>query len=335
MRASRRGDQGADSRWCGSRVNAHIIDVVGQHMTQGQVQAGAGREPLRTAVASGRRLKAVILGSADQRPQLAIEAGKLQPLLEKYVDVIGVDLDYRSQSSVGEADFGVVLGGDGSMLRAAQRLGSEKVPVIGVNLGRLGFLADVRTDELVPMVEAVLRGEFRLVDHMMLECQVFDDQRLVKRVIGLNELAVLGGPPFSMQHIDLYVDGDLATSYSCDGLIISTPVGSTAHNLSAGGPIVRKNLQAFVIAPISPHTLTVRPMVDTADRVYEVVVKEPNESTSAVVDGQVLCRLTSRHRVRVERAQCVFQLIEGLGHSYYRTLREKLGWSGGFRSQNQ
>lgn len=291
------------------------------------------REPLRQAVESGRRLKVVLLGSGDQRPQLVAEAKKLQPLLKKVVDVIGVELDFRPKTVLAKADFGIVLGGDGSMLRAAQRMASERCPVIGVNLGKLGFLADVRTDELLPMVEAVLQGNYRLVDHMMFECQVFKGDRLVKSAIGLNELAILGGPPFSMQHMDLYVDGDLATSYSCDGLIISTPVGSTAHSLSAGGPIVRKNLQAFVIAPISPHTLTVRPMVDTADRVFEVVARQPNDSTSAVIDGQVLCRLTSEHRVRVVRADCVFQLIEGLGHSYYRTLREKLGWSGGFRSQ--
>ena len=146
--------------------------------------------------------------------------------------------------------------------------------------------------------------------------------------LGLNETSILGGEPFSIIDIDLYIDAELATSYSCDGLIISTPVGSTAHSLSAGGPILRKDVQAFVISPISPHTLTVRPVVDTADRVYEMVVKRPNEGTTVVADGRVLCRLTGEDRVRVERAQSTFQMIEVAGHSYYRTLREKLGWSG-------
>jgi NAD+ kinase len=111
-------------------------------------------------------------------------------------------------------------------------------------------------------------------------------------------------------------------------LIIRTPVGSTAHSLSAGGPILRKDVQAFVISPISPHTLTVRALVDTADRVYEMVVARPNEGTTVVADGRVLCRLTEADRVRVERAAPKFQMIEAAGHSYYRTLREKLGWSG-------
>jgi NAD+ kinase len=131
-----------------------------------------------------------------------------------------------------------------------------------------------------------------------------------------------------MLYVDLYIDGELATTYSCDGLIISTPVGSTAHSLSTGGPILRKNLQAFVISPISPHTLTVRPLVDAADRVYEAVVREPNETTSVVVDGRTICRLTNRDRVQVRRAEPTFKMVEVAGQTYYRTLREKLGWGG-------
>jgi NAD+ kinase len=111
-------------------------------------------------------------------------------------------------------------------------------------------------------------------------------------------------------------------------LIISTPVGSTAHNLSAGGPILRKDLHAFVISAISPHTLTVRPVVDTAERVYEIVVSRPNDATALVVDGQVVCCVTADDRICVRRADHTFRMIEVAGHSYYRTLREKLGWGG-------
>ena len=110
------------------------------------------------------------------------------------------------------------------------------------------------------------------------------------------------------------------TTYSCDGLIISTPVGSTAHCLSAGGPILRKNLQAFVVLPLSPHTLTMRPVVDSADCVYEMVVERPNAGTSVVVDGRVLCPLQPGDRVRVERAAPQFKLVTNPGHTYYRTL---------------
>ncbi len=151
--------------------------------------------------------------------------------------------------------------------------------------------------------------------------------------MGLNETAVLGGPPFSILEIDLYVDGELATSYSCDGLLISTPVGSTAYNLSAGGPILRKDVKAFVISAVSPHTLTVRSVVDTASRVYEVVVRQPNASTWVVVDGQPIHQLQPEDRVQVKQATSQFQLIEVPGHSYYNTLREKLGWAGRFANK--
>jgi NAD+ kinase len=117
-------------------------------------------------------------------------------------------------------------------------------------------------------------------------------------------------------------------------LIISTPVGSTAHSLSAGGPILRKDLRAFVISPLNPHTLTVRPVIDSADRVYEMVVPEPNESTTAVVDGVSLGTLTCEDRVRVEAAEPKFKMIETRDRNYYRTLREKLGWGGNLRSQS-
>jgi NAD+ kinase len=136
-----------------------------------------------------------------------------------------------------------------------------------------------------------------------------------------------------MLDIQLYVDAELVTTYSCDGLIVATPVGSTAHSLSSGGPILRKDLQAFVISPISPHTLTNRPVVDSADRVFELSVTVPNEGTAVVIDGQVICQLQSQDRVRIERAAPRFKLVEAAGHSYYRTLREKLGWGGRVRRE--
>jgi NAD+ kinase len=150
----------------------------------------------------------------------------------------------------------------------------------------------------------------------------------VAETLGLNEVAILTGPPFSILNANLYVDAELATTYACDGLIISTPVGSTAHSLSAGGPILRKTLAAFVICPIGPHTLTVRPVVDTADRVYEIVVPQPGEGTTVVVDGRPLRKLTPNDRVRIVRAEPTFKLIEARGQTYYRTLRDKLGWAG-------
>jgi NAD+ kinase len=221
-----------------------------------------------------------------------------------------------------------VLGGDGSILRAALQMREEQIPILGVNLGRLGFLASISPKGLDEALAQVVRGEARIVEHLMFQCTVTRDGQPVAQTLGLNEVAIFAGPPYSMLHLDLYVDAELATTYACDGLIVSTPVGSTAHSLSAGGPILRKTLAAFVICPICPHTLTVRPVVDTADRVYEVVVPQPNEGTMVVVDGRPLWRLEGSDRVRIVRAEPTFKLLECRGQSYYRTLRDKLGWAG-------
>ena len=277
------------------------------------------------------RPRVVVLSSADHRPHLADEIAKLTKVIQRRVEIVGEDSDFSEAIQAAETDFVIVLGGDGSILRAAKRLGNNQIPVLGVNLGKLGFLADIRTEALDAALAAITQNQYKFIDHLMLNLQVFSKDEKISEHVGLNEVAILGGPPFAIQMIDLYVDGQLATSYNCDGLIISTPVGSTAHNLSAGGPILRKDLQAFVISPISPHTLSVRPVIDSADRVYEFVVTRPNESTSVVLDGQTIKKLESTDRVRVVRDKSVFQLIEVTGNNYYRTLREKLGWNGDFK----
>lgn len=262
------------------------------------------------------------------RPQIRERAIELRPLVEKHVDVVALVDDFTIDVPTDDIDFAMVLGGDGSMLRAAHLLGYEQLPIVGVNLGRLGFLADLQPEQLPEVLPLLVAGEYQVISHLMFECEVLRDGKVVHRALGLNEASVLAGPPFSILEIQLYVDAELVTTYSCDGLIVSSPVGSTAHNLSAGGPILRKDLQAFVISPINPHTLTNRPVVDSAERVYELRVPMPTEGTSLVVDGKILCQPQSTDRIRITRSEAQFQLIEFAGYGYYRTLREKLGWGG-------
>jgi NAD+ kinase len=271
--------------------------------------------------------RAYLLGSGD-RPNLLSQAQQLRPIINQHLTVVLEDFQYVKDLSVESADLAVVLGGDGSILRAALQMQNEQTPILGVNLGKLGFLASIPPPDLAKVLPEIVAGECRVVEHLMFRCIVFSDGQIVAETIGLNEVAILTGPPFSLLNADLYVDAELATTYACDGLIISTPVGSTAHSLSAGGPILRKTLAAFVICPICPHTLTVRPVVDTADRVYDVVVPQPNPGTTVVVDGRPLWTLTPNDQVRVIRAEPKFKLIEARGHSYYHTLRDKLGWAG-------
>jgi NAD+ kinase len=273
------------------------------------------------------RPRAYLLGSGD-RPGVLAEAERLRPLIDQYLDVVLADYYYKEDLSGTPADLAIVLGGDGSILRASLQMRNEQIPILGVNLGKLGFLAGIAPDDLAAALPQVTAGEARVVEHIMFHCSVTRGGATMAETLGLNEAAIFAGPPFSMLTLDLYVDAELATTYACDGLIISTPVGSTAHSLSAGGPILRKTLAAFVICPICPHTMTVRPVVDTADRVYEVAVPQPNEGTTLVVDGRPLWRLEANDRVRVVRAEPTFKLLEIPGQSYYRTLRDKLGWAG-------
>ena len=228
-------------------------------------------------------------------------------------------------------DLVVVLGGDGSILRTARWMGYAQVPVLGVNLGSLGFLADFSREEATAVLDDIVAGRFRLVDHLMFESEVFRAGAVVHRELGLNETSILAGPPFSMIEIVLVIDGEPATTYRADGLIVSTPVGSTAYNLSAGGPIVRKDVDAFVFTPLNPHTLTNRTVIDSASRGYELLVPRPNAGSACVVDGRVVAALQPGDRIRVRRAEPRFTLVETSHHGYYRTLREKLGWGGGLR----
>ena len=276
---------------------------------------------------TGHRAKLMLL-AAGERSELAAEARRLAPLVAEHAEVLHGDLSQQADLANTEFDLAVVVGGDGSMLRAAHQMGRWQRPVIGVNLGKLGFLADLAPDEFVDLLPTICSGTLPVVEHLMFECRVLRKGKAIHEHLGLNEVAVLAGPPFAILDVDLYVDSELVTTYSCDGLIVSTPVGSTAHSLSAGGPILRQDLQAFVILPISPHTLTNRPVVDAADRVLEVVIPRPHEGTSIVADGRLLCKVLAGDRVRVERSAARFQLVSVPGHSYYRTLREKLGWSG-------
>ncbi len=290
---------------------------------------------LRPEHATPAPLRVVIVGPADIG-DVAVEADRLSASLAAAGHHVTCLLTPRSEEACAECpadtDLVVVLGGDGSILRAARWMGYGQVPVLGVNLGRLGFLADVPRRDAVEALEEIAAGRFRLVDHLMFEAEVLRGNVAVHRELGLNEASILAGPSFSMIEIGLFVDGELATTYRADGLIVSTPVGSTAYNLSAGGPIVRKDLDAFVFTPLNPHTLTNRTVVDSASRTYEIVVPEPNAGSACVVDGRVVAGLVAGDRIRVRRATPRFTLVETGRHGYYHTLRDNLAWGGGLRA---
>ena len=278
--------------------------------------------------AEGRsRPRVVILGAPD-RDRVRSESKRLRPIIAQHAEIVAEDYRFEYEFDAPDIDLVIVLGGDGSILQTARQLAGRQIPVLGVNCGNLGFLAALSPDDFLEVWPRVCCGAFEVVDHLMLEVNLIRGGHVVNHQLVLNEVAVLGGPPYQILDIDLFADGNLATRYRCDGLILATPVGSTAHNLSAGGPILRRNLQAVVISPISPHTLTYRPLVDSADTQFELTVSAPNETTSVVVDGRILSALRSGDRVQVRRASSTFEMLSVPGQNDYRTLREKLGWGG-------
>ena len=232
-------------------------------------------------------------------------------------------------------DMVIVLGGDGTILRTCRQLGSNQRPILGVNLGRLGFLADLSPNEFQVMFPRFLARDYQVIHHLMFECRLIRADGTQQKHLGLNEVSLLTGSALRILHIRLAINGEPVTTYRCDGLIISTPVGSTAHSLAAGGPILRQDLQAFVITPICPHTLTNRPLVDRADCVYTLTVPDVPQGATLVIDGQIKQLMQLGDRVEIRRADVSFQLARLLDHSYYDTLHRKLGWGGQTEYENR
>jgi NAD+ kinase len=254
-------------------------------------------------------------------------ADRLVPRLRTVGDVCVFDLERSVDLSCTAADIAFVLGGDGAILRAARQMGYNQVPVLGINLGKLGFLADLGVDEAFACLSKLQAGEYRVTSHLMFEC-IVEDGGPRQTYIGLNEIVIETGPPFHMFEYEVSVDGEAALHCSGDGLILSTPVGSTAHNLAAGGPILGQELQAFALTPISPHSLTTRPLVESADKVYTIRLMQARGAW-LVIDGQEQLPLTLDHRITVRRAPVRFRLVKVPGHSYFHTLRDKLHWGTG------
>jgi NAD+ kinase len=270
-------------------------------------------------------MRAFLLGNGG-RPGVVEAAEQLLPFLRQHCEVTVFDLAQQEDLSRRQADIALVLGGDGSILRAARQMGYRQVPVLGINLGKLGFLADLDLEDVRAFLPRVVRGEFRITRHLMFECDVASAAGN-RKLLGLNDVVIHTGPPFHLMEIDLEIDGELVSRFSGDGLIVSTPVGSTAHNLSAGGPILQQEARAFVITPICPHLLTNRSLVDRADKTYSILVRRGTDGNTLIVDGQELLPLRTEQRVTICEASVDFQLIKAPGRSYYQTLRDKLNWT--------
>ncbi len=239
----------------------------------------------------------------------------------KLTGVKGVD----RESFAGSVDALVVLGGDGTLLAAARTANSDSIPLLGVNLGSLGYMTEVAYEEIEKALENIRNGNFSIENRMMLNLTIGNDESS-KSETALNDVVISHKSMARIIELSLSINGQDVTHYKTDGLIISTPTGSTAYALSAGGPILHPALEAIVICPICPHTLTHRPLVVPNSSVIDVKILRQRDDVNASVDGQVIFDVKEGDRLVVTRSEKVTRLIRMPDRTHFDVLRSKLGW---------
>lgn len=270
-----------------------------------------------------------------------VKVGEVVRLLAAHLRQGGrtVSLDSHSAALAGEpvtlhpgpanpgVDLVIAVGGDGTMLAAARGFARTGVPLLGVNLGRLGFLTDLTPDQLPGGLDRILQGQFLEDQRFFLGCRVQRGSRLIAEAEALNDVAILKWNTARLISLDTYIDGRFVHSQRTDGVIICTPTGSTAYALSGGGPILAPSAAAIGLVPICPHSLTNRPLVVGADARIEMVVatSEPDRALVSC-DGEDLASLVPGDRVEIARSGRVVTLIHPAGHDHFATLRGKLHW---------
>lgn len=237
--------------------------------------------------------------------------------------------DFASLIQLGKvADLAIVVGGDGNMLGAARVLSRFNVSVIGVNRGNLGFLTDLNPEDFKSALEAVLKGEFIEEQRFLLEAEVHRHGQVKSHNAALNEAVLHPGQVAHMIEFEVYIDDSFAFSLRADGIIVSTPTGSTAYSLSGGGPILSPSLNAISLVPMFPHTLSSRPLVVDSKRRIKLIVSPDNRGTQEVsCDGQVSLPVSPGDEIHIYQSPNILKLIHPKDYSYYHVLRNKLGWS--------
>lgn len=226
----------------------------------------------------------------------------------------------------GHVDVIIVLGGDGTLLATARALNRKLVPLLAVNLGGLGFLTVITQDELYPTLEMVLAGDFKSERRVQIEAEVIRADEVISSFLALNDVVLNKGAIARVLDFGVRVDGQFISTYKADGLIVSTPTGSTAYSLAAGGPVIAPSVEAFIVTPICAHTLANRPIVLPQSVIIEVEVKSQRESVYVTVDGQVGLAVRNEDMVRMKRASSCVELIQSPQKNYFEILRQKLKW---------
>ncbi len=254
----------------------------------------------------------------DRHPDLELLAD------EKLAEVVGWPVP--DADALARVSLVVVLGGDGTLIYASRLLAGRPVPILGVNLGSLGFMTEIPQPELFPALEAALEGRFQVDRRMKLRCQLWREGRVILEEEVLNDVVINKGVLARIADHEMSIDGEFVTSYKSDGVIVSTPTGSTAYALSAGGPIVHPSTDAVIVAPICPHALTQRAIVVPSDRAISIALRTEVVDVFLTVDGQTGIPLQAGDRLDVVRSPNVVLLIRNPDIGYFQILRQKLRW---------
>lgn len=236
------------------------------------------------------------------------------------------ELGKNRKSIVKGADMLVVLGGDGSILEAARTYGADKIPIAGINLGHLGFLTLDEADNALTILEKLRKGRYRIENRMMLEAIIIRDSTPIFRGIALNDVVIQKGPTLRVIKLKSSISGNLINTYHGDGLIISTPTGSTAYSLSAGGPIIPPWVDVMIVCPLNCHTLSARPVVVSDREVLSNRLECIHSNVSLVLDGQEAHKLKDNDQVEIRRAKEVAHIVVLKSRNFFEVLRKKMKW---------
>lgn len=239
------------------------------------------------------------------------------------------NVDYVDRVSLAQqSDLAIVVGGDGTFLSAVRSLADYNIPVLGINLGRLGFLVDISPDDMLQHLDQIMQGNYVDEVRFLLQAQVERDGQVISQADAFNDVVVHIRDVARMIEFETYINGQFVNFQRSDGLVISTPTGSTAYALSSGGPLLHATLDAMVVVPICPHTLTNRPLVINADSKVEIVIGESKQSTAQVTfDGQTAFDVKPGDKIIVQKKANNICLIHPTSYDYYEILRAKLHWS--------
>jgi NAD+ kinase len=263
---------------------------------------------------------------------VALREWMLKRRLEVYLeDEIAANVGLKEPEKSGlwlEADLIVVFGGDGTMLRTARLVSGREIPLIGINLGVFGYLAEVNLNEMYGALEKILNGNFQVEKRMMLDVVALKGETQIQRGSVLNDVVINRGNLSRLVELEAKVDSRYLTMFKADGLIVATPTGSTAYSLAAGGPIVFPDLDSIIINPICPHTLTNRPVILPENVVVEITLNTKEIEAMVTLDGQISFAVSYGDRILIKKSRQVTTLVCSPDRGYMEILRTKLAWGG-------